>query len=1123
MFHMKSIFYLFFIHWIVAIPQINLYFTDQVRESENYDEIGIRYNCIRLASNMDREKFTRQISSYCMSESSLKFHIENDNSFQTFSFAKLAIMNITSEDLYFWSTPIDIIEQYQIYLLLNDSSLAEQIFYNCTLPRFGSMCQYEFYYYHESYSSLYEMIHEYYQLYYSFNPTNLTCYTHVKCNRGYSPACLDWTEICDGKVDCLDGEYDEEHCWELEFNECKSNEYQCNIGLCIPNEFIEDDKTNFDCIDGSDEPVKEIASSGEYFPDEPAFGRDDMICGATFVTSPCLFRREVILMESMFSIKDNNVTDECWSAYKCYFAITTAEHPNIITYNVINKECIPIIRKTCPDMLYIPNIPIFFGHIYTAYKKNELSHSDSIEPPYLCSNKSFYDDSLSLVLETVLNNTMCFKVSRFTSMAAVSVPRITHRFQDLMDDVYQRIKGHYPIINFPLYRCSQSHLYQCINSSKCISFHRLINGVTDCPYNDDENIYEDTNPKLFAQVKHKYYKCHVTNKYISQMALFNNDCDCEYDDYGFCEDLDKYGNFTRRTISFQTICDGFQELYPITIDGKNETDETECEQWECDNIYTHCDKIWNCLDGKDEINCDSSLPPLLNCSSGYVMCVTSNTSELTCLPIKKANDGIPDCLGGTDEPKLCRPPYTSIYTGFYCPNNVLIPCLDSIHLCTNHADCFDNEDEQFCQKNPSFVMYSSICNDEYISSGSDAEKFLCDIAKEYKKERTKYFTIDGFNQSYENEVNGNQQIDVIPTDLLDDPRCHRGLDLCVWLNKSSNHNCTSTCLCPPSYYGNQCQYQNQRLSLSIRFHASAQSRQILFAILIMLVDNTNQRMIHSYEQFTYLSIRDCKVKFNIYLVYSSRPKAMNKNYSIHIDMYEKISLRHRGSFIYPVEFLFLPVHRLAFIINIPSEDDYSCSDKKCLHGKCLNYFNTKETFCQCDQNWSGQYCDIPQNNCNCSSNSLCTGRASDNQSICICRKDYFGSKCYLRNRICNNSPCRNNGSCIPNDDFMLTKSQEYFCICPNGFSGIRCELINTQIDLIFDKDIHLSHSIFIHFIKIVPFDQTAVIIPETSPERSTTLQTISQATNSIRIYWSQPFHLMFIETLEKMYYLRDSP
>ncbi|CAF4180847.1 unnamed protein product, partial [Adineta steineri] len=1000
MFHMKYIFYLIFIHWIVAIPQINLYFTDQVNESENYDEIGIRYNCIRVASNLDREKFTRQISSYCMSESSLKFHIENDNSFQTFSFAKLAIMNITSEDLYFWSTPIDIIEQYQIYLLLNDSSLAEQIFYNCTLPRFGSMCQYEFYYHHENYSSLHEMIHEYYKQY-SDETTNLTCYKHLKCNRGDSPACLDWTEICDGKVDCLDGDYDEEHCWELEFNECKPNEYRCYIGQCIPNEFVEDDIYNSDCIDESDEIAKESNILESYFPVEPAFGRDDTICRSTFVTSSCIYSRRLPLMQSMFSIKDNNVSDECWSAYKCYFAIKTAEHPNI-TFDVINEECIPIIKDKCPDMLYVPNIPVFFGHIYTAYKKNELLHPQRTEPPYLCSNKSFYGDSLSLVSETLSNNTMCFKISRFTSWQTTGTPNVIQRFGRSMNDIFRQIRQIHSIINFPLHRCNESNFYQCRNSSKCISFHRLINGVTDCPYNDDENIYEDTNPRLFAQVKHKYYKCHVTNKYITQSEVFDENCNCGDDEHGFCEDQNKFTNFTRRTISFQTICDGFQELYPITIDGKNQTDETECKQWECDNMYTHCDKIWNCLDGKDEMNCDSSLPPLLNCSLDYRMCVLSDTYQLICLSVNRVNDGIIDCLGGTDEPTLCRPPYNNLHGGFYCLNEVRIPCLNSNYLCTDTAWCFNNEDEQFCQRNRSFEMYSGICDDEYISFGSDVEKFLCDITKEYTKERIKYFRINGFNQSFENEVNENQQFNTISTDndqalsLLGDPRCHRGLDLRIWLNKSSNVNSTSTCLCPPSYYGNQCQYQNQRLSLSIRFHVSAQSRQILFAILIMLIDNTNQRIIHSYEQFTYSSMRDCKVKFNVYLVYSTRPKNMNKNYSVHIDIYEKPSLKHRGSFLYPVEFLFLPVHRLAFIIDVPSEDDYSCSNKKCLHGKCLNYFNTKETFCQCHQGWSGQYCDIPQNNCNCSSNSICIGRASDDQSICICRKDYFGSKCYLR-------------------------------------------------------------------------------------------------------------------------------
>ncbi|CAF4144877.1 unnamed protein product, partial [Adineta steineri] len=602
---------------------------NQVSETENYDEIGIRYNCIRLASNMDLDKSTRQISSYCMSESSLKFHIENDNSSQTFSFAKLAKMNITSEDLYFWSTPIDIIEQYEFYLLSNDSSFAEQIFYNCTLPRFGSMCQYEFYYYHENYSSLYEMVFSYY-VHYLYDPTNLTCYTHLKCNRGYSPACLDWTEICDGKVDCLDGEYDEEHCWELEFNECKPNEYRCNIGQCIPTEFVKDDIYNCDCIDESDEIAKESIILESFFPVEPAFGRDDTICRSTFVTSSCIYSRRLPLMQSMFSIKDNNVSDECWSAYKCYFAIKTAEHP-YITFDVINEECIPIINKTCPDMLYVPNIPVFFGHINTAYKKNELSHPFEIEPPYLCSNKSFYDDSLSLVLETLLNNTMCFKFSQlhFTSVTTSDAYNTTGRFQKPMDNIYQQMENYHPIISFPLHRCNESNFYQCRNSSKCISFHRLINGVTDCPYNDDENIFEDTNPQLFAQVKHKYYKCHVTNKYIPQMAIFNRDCDCGDDEYNFCEDRDRYDNLTRRAISFQTICDGFQELYPIMIDGKNQTDETECEQWECDNMYTHCDKIWNCLDGKDEMNCDYSLPPLINCSSDYRMCVTLDTYKLT--------------------------------------------------------------------------------------------------------------------------------------------------------------------------------------------------------------------------------------------------------------------------------------------------------------------------------------------------------------------------------------------------------------------------------------------------------------------------------------------------------------
>ncbi|UJR38545.1 hypothetical protein I4U23_031211 [Adineta vaga] len=805
MMYVKYLFDLIFLHCIIALPQMNLYYTDEVSSNEYNDKIGIGYGCFRLASNMDQSYLNRQISSYCMSESSSKFHIEIDDSLQKFSFRDLKIQNITNEDLYFWSIPIDIIERYEIYFQTNDLSLEKEILYNCTLPRFGSMCQYELYYYHENYSSLYEIINGYYRSYF-YDPTNLTCYIHLKCNRGYSSACLDWTEICNGKVDCLDNSIDEEYCWQLEFIECNQNEYQCRFGYCIPNEFIHDNPANFDCIDRSDETFALLNFIMSAYKQQPVFGSEDVICEKIFLTT----------------IEDGN-------------------------------------------------------------------------------------------------------------------------------------------------------------------------------------------------------------------------CDCNKEGDSFCEDEHKTDNFTKRTILFQTICDGIQELYPIMINGINETDETECQQWECDNIYTHCDGFWNCFYGEDEMNCPSLSSSPVNCSLDYRLCVTKNTSEFMCLPINKINDGIVDCLGGTDESSLCLSTGTYKEKGFYCRTNYSSTCLKFIELCNGRPNCLYGDDEQFCDKNRSLTMSPNMCLDTSIVYASDVEKFLCNYTKSKKKELIS-FTIDKFYELPENKIHEKELFNVItlnnnkPIPLINESRCHHGLDLHIWLNKSSNLS-TSTCLCPPTYYGNQCQYQNQRISLVMRFHVPVQLKQTLFLILIMLIDNTNQRTIHSYEQFTYLSIRDCKIKFNIYLLYSTRPKQdFNRTYSIHIDIYEKYSLTYRTSYFYPVKFSFLPVHRLAFIINIPIEDEKICSNKKCSHGKCRNYFNIKQTFCQCDQGWSGIFCNISYNY-KCSLNSSCTGLLNNNRSICICKENYFGSHCYLRNQICDKSPCQNHGLFCCNN---LNVIEQPFSCSKNHFHCSQC-------------------------------------------------------------------------------------
>ncbi len=62
------------------------------------------------------------------------------------------------------------------------------------------------------------------------NMTNLTCYVHLKCNRGPAPICF-----------------------ELEINQCESNEYQCHNGMCISEVFFRDDLFEPECLDSTDE------------------------------------------------------------------------------------------------------------------------------------------------------------------------------------------------------------------------------------------------------------------------------------------------------------------------------------------------------------------------------------------------------------------------------------------------------------------------------------------------------------------------------------------------------------------------------------------------------------------------------------------------------------------------------------------------------------------------------------------------------------------------------------------------------------------------------------------------------------------------------------------------------
>ncbi|CAF1399531.1 unnamed protein product [Adineta steineri] len=446
-------------------------------------------------------------------------------------------------------------------------------------------------------------------------------------------------------------------------------------------------------------------------------------------------------------------------------------------------------------------------------------------------------------------------------------------------------------------------------------------------------------------------------------------------------------------------------------------------------------------------------------------------------------------------------------------------------LCDGEPMCDHKDDEMFCETNIANSNGYRICVSGNIGSGTQVEKFLCAFVSQKKKNRIIHLKLDNTISPVE-KINENVVSSSLSPMKISSKislrlqfRCHRGLSLRVWSNNKSGLITNPVCFCPPSYYGDDCQYQNQRISLAIKFRAPSDSWRTQFAIIISLIDDDDDRVIHSYEQITYLSWKNCYTKFQIYLLYSTRSKNLTKNYSIHIDIYEIKTLAHRGSLLLPILFPFLPVHRLAFIVNIPrtiNTENQICAKQSCIHGECVKYANIPEkSFCRCHERWSGRYCTI-QHTCTCSFGSLCIGITANNRSICVCPLNKFGPRCLLTDTICqinNQNICKNGGECTAINRHIIF-NKEFVCVCPTGYSGDRCNITDNELNLSFNKDIILPQEIFFHFIEASG---------NATHKRSTTFRKIPIKEDLISITWPNQFHIVFIELnktkLDKKYYL----
>lgn len=1007
--------------------QFNMYNTDASRNVGN-----LYVNCLRDNTRYDLNN--AEMTEYCL-DSSESMNTWTDDFLNThdqnFTFDQLHQMNITTDDLLLWSATIDLAEKYQYYLDHQENpSLSEEIFFNCTQPWFGPWCQYSFLATENTFSSV---VHVALRMKFHHNfPSSVipsTCYTHLECDRGGSGLCLDWREVCDGRIDCLNRGVDEAQCFDLEINECHSNEYRCHNGLCIPKEFLEDSKPQ--CLDQTDLPeifyLKIGSSSFDYQehtcrPGYKQFPCGDGQCVADF--DRCLNKRHLLLYQSISL--EGNLSDQCWMIMICLTKIADQFNGTTCDY-LLKSSNISTLIQICPTFIQFPTVPILFGHVHFLYNLTDIyiDINYPLTPNYIC-----YDEQLCDFLPPMFRN------GNYSCRYAHAFGLEPRRNLQNWTSVISFIEPYFRKCLIGWKQKNPAHhssLYNCKNSSKFISKHRILDSISDCYLNDDEEEQFD----LSCEIRDiKRFRCGNEKKCYS--IVFSREvCPVRH-----LRNLDE--------IEFQEICDRNVQVSFVSADGKSYTDETDCEHWPCKNYYTRCDGFWSCPDGDDEENC---LTPQL-CSPQTLPCVSPYNYTFSCLSASQVGNGHIDCLGAADERQFCRNEISTKTTdeGFCCRDGA---CLSIYDLCNGEKHCLLEIDKAFCEDhNYTYshtfefslnIMKKALCHLKLIKK----IPFSLETSSEYPL-LNKRASRRIIHQPVEQQSMKNFMVDELVNSTW--PwLCNHGLYVRHWLG---NNNFSYKCFCSPGYYGELCQYQNQRVSFTADVRTL--NSQGIYTILVILFDDDEDREeINSYQLFIPTTIIRCQRHFNTYLTYSRRPKNISKTYSVRVDVFDKTNLTYLVSWHFSIPFSFLPVNRMAVILDIPAHHIASPTNCTliCDHGKCMKYFNKDKEFCRCDMGWSGARCHIPIHCGDCSSDSICAG-IIHNRSICICPFHKSGPRCLLQ-LSCPTDICMNNADCLVIDEsggFF-----PYICICPKQYFGSICELSKSTLEIVFDNIEISSH------------------------------------------------------------------
>ena len=586
----------------------------------------------------------------------------------------------------------------------------------------------------------------------------------------------------------------------------------------------------------------------------------------------------------------------------------------------------------------------------------------------------------------------------------------------------------------------------------------------------------------------------------------------------------------RKKVPFRSYCDTFEDSSSKVREKiercqrwRCSPGQFQCYDGQCINSSWIFDREWDCLDGSDEENMWSVLHPnnrnytWLNFSyyilelqfwhpliSVWTSChftrglLYGKNNNKYCINETLLRKNTFDCLTGCSEKEVMDHCFQSMLTlGYDCRMLSMGTCLKYQHVfrhlcgdysknayqcekCTNEQNCKPSYDfqcwngtwiEQRCQ-----YSYKCLHNENSHMCGglNTLDRYHLRMKEARFYEQEKQLQLPQYPSDVYITENFSSKLRSIPKQTKSSGnngfesrfvlrKCNRGIGVTSW-------NDSIICFCPPHYYGDQCQYHSDRLSILLEtnytyFHNFIdQDLNIVNKYLVLLLNQHDIVNSHEYHLRPAEDI-DKPKKTYISLSYSSSNESLVKKkeryfnrtniidehpYSLRIEMYEMTkSTRPRRVAIwqYPIYFDYLPVYRLAKLLHFvdPQEKIIDpCSSNPChANEECYQLQNKPSKYiCLCFPAHSGLHCTQRSELCAqnyCSKEAICQpeyrGEVKGREwPYCICPLNHFGQRCRLILNACDKQPCQNNGTCY--EGFLPAT---YQCRCPGEYSGLNCE------------------------------------------------------------------------------------